>query len=61
VQFHAGKTNQYNIDEIFESIEGDDENMLLKLPPEIWEQADIEVGDTVSVQQEGNSLVIKKV
>jgi hypothetical protein len=39
----------YKAEDIFEDIPDDLENVLLKLPPEVAEQAGLEPGDTIKV------------
>jgi len=48
-------------EDIFEDIPGDPDNVLMIIPPEVCKAANLNPGDTVTVKQQGNSLVIKKV
>lgn len=50
----------YNYDEIFEDIEGDPDNVLLKIPPEICEEVGFNEGDLIQVTLEGKALLIMK-
>lgn len=52
----------YKQEDIFQDIEGDDENVLMTIPPEVCEKMGWSPGDTlsVSVTEEG-SISIKKV
>lgn len=47
-------------EDIFEDIPGDPDNVLLKFPPEMLEQTGWKEGDTLNINVEGNSLVIRK-
>jgi AbrB family looped-hinge helix DNA binding protein len=51
----------YNVEDIFEDIPGDPDNVLMKIPPEISEKLGLKEGDKVEVKQEGESLIISKV
>jgi AbrB family looped-hinge helix DNA binding protein len=51
----------YNVEDIFEDIPGDPDNVLMKIPPEITEKLGLKEGDKVEVKQEGESLIISKV
>lgn len=52
----------YAMTSIFFDIEGDSENVMLQLPPEILEEAGFNEGDTISVdQRDDGSLSLKKV
>lgn len=46
------QTYTYSADEIFENIEGDVENVLMKIPPEIAEQMGWHPGDRLIIKQE---------
>ena len=48
-------------EDLFEDIPGDPDNVLMTIPPEVCKAANLKAGDTVSVEQQGDSLVIKKV
>ena len=48
-------------EDLFEEIPDDPDNVLMNIPPEVCKAANLKPGDTVTVVQQGNSLVIKKV
>ena len=50
----------YKVEDIFEDIEGDPDNVLMKIPPEINEHLGLKEGDTLDVTTEGNSIIISK-
>jgi AbrB family looped-hinge helix DNA binding protein len=52
----------YSADEIFQNIEGDDENVLMNIPPEIAEELGWKPGDVlkIEVMKEGG-ISIRKV
>jgi len=51
----------YKVEDIFKDIEGDPDNVLMNIPPEINEYLDLKEGDTVDVTTEDNSIKLKKV
>ena len=51
----------YKVDEIFEDIEGDTENVLMNIPPEISEQMGWKPGDTLKITTENGAISITKV
>lgn len=51
----------YKVEDIFEDIEGDEENVLMNIPPEIAEQMGWEPGDVLKIKVEEGSIVIEKV
>ena len=51
----------YNVEDIFEDIPGDPDNVLFKIPPEFQEKLGLKEGDKVEVKQEGDALIISKV
>ncbi len=51
----------YNVEDIFEDIPGDPDNVILKFPPEILEQAGWKEGDTLDIQIKDGSITVKKV
>jgi len=51
----------YNYEEIFEDIPGDEENILMKIPPEICEQQGWIEGDTLKILVENGAMIISKV
>lgn len=50
----------FNAEDIFEEIDGDPDNVVLKFPPEIMEQAGWKPGDVVNISAKDGSIVIKK-
>jgi hypothetical protein len=53
-------TYTFNVEDIFEDIPGDDENVILKFPPEILENTGWKEGDTLNIKLENNAIVISK-
>jgi hypothetical protein len=51
----------YKYEDIFEDIEGDPENVLLKIPPEICEQQGWVEGDTINIKVEDGAMTLSKV
>jgi hypothetical protein len=54
-------TFTFNSEDIFEEIEGDPENVIMKFPPEILEVTGWKEGDTLDITLENGSIVVKKV
>lgn len=56
-------TNTYTFkaEEIFEEIEGDPDNVMMKLPPEICELQGWKEGDTINIKVENGAMVLSKV
>jgi hypothetical protein len=50
----------YKADDIFENIEGDEDNVLMNIPPEILEQMNWSTGDTLVIKSENGSITISK-
>jgi hypothetical protein len=50
----------YLAEEIFEEIPGDPDNVLLKFPPELVEQAGWKEGDTLTITLVDGALSIQK-
>lgn len=48
------------VEEIFEDIPGDPDNVMLKIPPEICEQNGWKEGDTLNIVVENGAIVISK-
>jgi len=48
------------VEEIFEDIPGDPDNVMMKLPPEICEAQGWKEGDTLNVKVENGALIITK-
>lgn len=50
----------FDSSDIFEKIEGDPDNVIFKIPPEICEELGWREGDVVKVTAEEGKLIIKK-
>jgi hypothetical protein len=48
------------VEEIFEDIPGDPDNVMMKIPPEICEQNGWKEGDTLNIVVENGALIITK-
>lgn len=56
------KTFTYKVEDIFEDIPNDPENVLMNLPQEVMDQVGIKPGDTVKILLgDQGSLVIEKI
>ena len=51
----------FNVEEIFEEIEGDSENLLMKFPPELLEIVGWKEGDTLNITVEDGSIIVEKI
>jgi len=51
----------YTVEELFEDIPGDPDNIIMKLPPEICELQGWKEGDTISIVVEDGIMVLTKV
>jgi hypothetical protein len=51
----------YTVEELFEDIPGDPDNVIMKIPPEICETQGWKDGDTINIKIEGGGLVLSKV
>jgi len=51
----------YKVEEIFEPIEGDEENEAMNIPPEILEQMGWQEGDVLRITVEEGSIVLQKI
>ena len=49
-----------NVEDIFQDIPDDPENVLLTIPPEIIEKLGWKEGDTVKVTMEDNSIILER-
>jgi len=45
------KTLTYKAEDIFQDIEGDNENVLMNIPPEVAEKAGFKPGDTLKIEK----------
>ena len=50
----------YKVEELFEDIEGDPDNVIFKIPPEICEQQGWKEGGTINIKVEDSAIVITK-
>ena len=50
----------YDVDEIFEEIPGDPDNILMNIPEEICSSMGWEPGDTMIIKMENGGLIIQK-
>jgi AbrB family looped-hinge helix DNA binding protein len=51
----------YKVEDIFEDIDGDEDNVLMNIPPEISERMGWVEGDTLKITVEDGNLTIVKV
>jgi hypothetical protein len=51
----------YKVEELFEDIEGDPDNVIMKLPPEICEAQGWVEGDTINIKVEDGAMILSKV
>jgi hypothetical protein len=51
----------YLVEELFEDIEGDPDNVIFKIPPEICELQGWKEGDTMHIKVEDGAMIISKV
>ena len=54
------ESKTYTVDELFEDIPGDPENVLFNIPLEICKELNLNIGDTVNITAENGCLIIKK-
>lgn len=52
---------KYLFEELFQDIPDDPENILMTIPPEICEQANLNPGDTVNIEVKDGSMTISKI
>jgi hypothetical protein len=50
----------YNVEDIFEDIPGDPDNVIMKFPPELLETTGWKEGDTLNVQVIDDAITITK-
>ena len=50
----------FSVEEIFEEIPGDPDNVIMKIPPELLEETKWKEGDTLTVTIEDNAIVLSK-
>jgi len=51
----------FTVEELFEDIPGDPDNVIMKIPPEICEKQGWKEGDTLNILVEDGKMVISKV
>jgi formylmethanofuran dehydrogenase subunit D len=51
----------YTVEELFEDIPGDPDNVIMKLPPEILEAQGWKEGDTINIKVEDGAMVLSRV
>jgi hypothetical protein len=51
----------YLVEEIFEDIPGDPDNVIFNIPQEICEEAGIVPGDTISITLDNGKIIFRKV
>jgi hypothetical protein len=51
----------YLVEDLFEDIEGDPDNIIFKIPPEICEAQGWKEGDTMHIEVTDGAMIIKKV
>ena len=51
----------YKVEELFEDIEGDPENVIFKIPQEIAEAQGWVEGDTINIKVEDGAMILSKV
>lgn len=50
----------FKVEDIFEDIPGDPDNVLMKIPPEICEAQGWKEGDTLNIKVENGAIMISK-
>jgi len=50
----------YTVEELFEDIPGDPDNVIMKIPPEVIEHTGWREGDTLNIEVEDGAIIIKK-
>ena len=55
------ETVTYKVEELFEDIPDDPNNVLLKIPPEVCEAQGWKPGDTLNIEVKDGTLVLTKV
>lgn len=51
----------YLVEELFEDIPGDPDNVMFKIPPELCEAQGWKEGDTINIKVEDGAMIISKV
>ena len=55
------KSLTFKVEDIFEDIPGDEENVIMKFPPEVLAEAGWKDGDTLNVEIVDDTVVVTKV
>lgn len=50
----------FQVEEIFEDIPGDPDNVVMRIPPELQEACGWKEGDVLTIRVEDNAIVISK-
>jgi hypothetical protein len=53
-------TLTFKVEEIFEDIPGDPDNVLMKIPPQLLERNGWKEGDTLNITLEDGAILIEK-
>jgi hypothetical protein len=51
----------YTVEELFEDIPGDPDNVIFKIPPELCETQGWKEGDTINIKVEDGAMILSKV
>lgn len=51
----------YKVEELFEDIPGDPDNVMFKIPPAICESQGWKEGDTINIKVEDGKMILSKV
>ena len=54
------KVITYKVEDIFQDIDGDDDNVLMNIPPEIAERMGWQPGDVLKINVEDGNIVLTK-
>lgn len=54
------ETMSFKVEDIFEDIPGDPDNVIMKIPPEVCEAQGWKEGDTLDITVENGTIIIKK-
>ena len=50
----------FKVEEIFEEIPGDPDNVIMRIPPELMSYAGWAEGDTLNIEIEDDAIIIEK-
>ena len=51
----------YTLEDIFEDIPGDPNNVIMKIPPELCEKMGWKEGDTINIKAENGRIILQKI